>query len=129
MATPAPGTPGIFAALRRLGDGLISIVQGRLDLFSLELQEEKYRLIQIVFWISAVVFSGVMAITFGSLAVVYLFWPGARLAVLGGLAGLYTGAFFLIAIRFRRYLKEQPRPFAATLEELQDDRTCIRKES
>ena len=52
-----------------------------------------------------------------------------RLAVLGGLTVIYLGAFATIVVKFRRFLARQPRPFAATLEELEDDRTCIRKES
>ena len=70
-----------------------------------------------------------MAITLASLTLVYLFWESARIVVLGGLAGLYGGSFIAIVIGFRRYLARQPRPFAATLEELQEDRSCIRKEN
>jgi uncharacterized membrane protein YqjE len=118
-----------MAALRSLGDGLMASLQDRVELFSVELQEEKFRLIQTFIWISAAVFAGLMALTFASLTLVYLFWDSARLAVLGGLTVLYTGALVAIIIALRRYLARQPAPFAATLQEIGEDRACIRSES
>ena len=126
-ATPAPA--GFLSSLRSLGDGFLASVQDRLELFAVELQEEKFRLIQTFIWISAAVFTGMMAITFASLTLVYLFWESARLAVLGGLTVLYAGALVVIIIAFRRYLARQPSPFAATLHEIGEDRACIRTES
>ncbi|MBL9200174.1 MAG: phage holin family protein [Opitutaceae bacterium] len=127
-----PGTPrsdGFLGSFRTLGDSLLASLQDRLALFSVELQEEKFRLIQIFIWISAAVFTGVMAITFASLTLVYLFWESARLAALGGLTLLYSGALIAIIVAFRRYLARQPKPFAATLQEITEDRSCIRKPS
>jgi uncharacterized membrane protein YqjE len=49
--------------------------------------------------------------------------------VLGGLTILYAGALLAIIIAFRRYLARQPSPFAATLQEIGEDRACIRKKS
>ncbi len=86
-------------------------------------------MIQIFIWISAVVVSGVMAITFTSLALVYVFWESARLAVLGGLALFYVAACVAVLIAFRRYLARQDAPFDATLAELRKDRACIRTEN
>lgn len=121
--------PGIVAAWRALGDGLIASVQDRVELVSLELQEEKFRLIQTFLWIGAAMFASAMALTFVSLTLVYLFWESARLVVLGGLALLYTMAAVTIIVAFRRYLARQPRPLAATLEELKEDRACIHGKS
>ena len=124
--TPLPGFLGSF---RILGDGLLATVEDRLRLFSIELQEEKFRLIQIFAWISAALFAGMMAITFASLALVYLFWESARLAVLGGLAVLYAGAMVAIILALRRFFARLPEPFAATLQEIGSDRACIRNPS
>jgi uncharacterized membrane protein YqjE len=60
---------------------------------------------------------------------VYLFWESARLAVLGGLTVLYAGALVAIIVAFRRYLARQPKPFAASLHEIGEDRACIRNEN
>lgn len=129
MDTVNRSAVGFFGSLRALGDGLLAGVQGRLELFSIELQEEKYRLFKTVVWIGAAVFFGMLAIVFASLTAVYLFWDSARLAVLGGLALFYTGAFVVVLVSLRRYLARQPSPFAATLHEFGKDRECIRKEN
>lgn len=120
---------GLLGSIRGLADGLIGSVQERLDLLSIELHEEKYRAIQLFVWISAAVFSAILAITFISLAVVYLFWDEARLAVLIGFALLYTAGFFGILSYLRKFISTQPKPFQGTLGELQRDRACIRPES
>jgi uncharacterized membrane protein YqjE len=119
-------TPGFLNSFRALGDSLLATVQDRLELFSVELQEEKFRLIQTFIWISAAVFTGMMAITFASLTLVYLFWESARLAVLGGLTVFYAGALVAIIIAFRRYIARAPSPFSATRQEIGEDRSCIR---
>jgi len=125
MALPPSASPGIMGSFRTLGDGLIASVQDRLELFSVELQEEKFRLIQTILWISAAVFAGMMTVMFASLTVVYLFWESARLAVLGGLTVLYAASLLATVIAFRRFLARQPRPFAASLQEIGEDRACI----
>ena len=122
-------TPGFLASVRVLGDSLLAGVQDRLELFSVELQEEKFRLIQTFVWISAAVFTGMMALMFASLTLVYLFWESARLAVLGGLTVFYSGALVAIVIAFRRFIARQPRPFSASRQEIGEDRACIRNGS
>lgn len=120
-------SPGLLGSLRDLGDGLLGMAKDRIELFSVELQEEKYRLIQIFIWISAALFSAMLAITFASLTLVYLFWDTARLAVLGGLTVFYAGLLVMLIVLLRRFIARQPLPFSATQQELQKDRACIRK--
>lgn len=120
---------GLLGPLRALGDGLLAAVQGRMELFSLELREEKFRLIRTVVWVTAAVFLGMLAIIFASLTVVYLFWDSARLAVLGGLAVFHTAALAAVLLALRRFLARQPKPFAATLQEFAKDRACIHKQN
>lgn len=126
MEPATPATAGYLHALRSFADGLLASVQHRLKLFTVELQEEKFRLIQIFVWISSVVFTGMMAITFASLTLVYFFWESARLAVLGGLTVAYTGALVGAIFAFRRFIARQPDPFAETLQQIEEDRECIR---
>lgn len=126
MDTPPPASSGLLGSLRTLGADALASVRDRLALFSLELQEEKYRLIQIVIWISAAAFAMTMAITFASITLVYLFWESARLAVLGGLTLFYVVAAIAILVSFRRFLARQPRPFDGVLQELTEDEKCIR---
>lgn len=129
MDTPNSSSTGIIDSLRSLGDNLLGSLQDRIELFGIELQEEKLRLIRIFIWVSVAVFSGMLAVVFASLTLVYLFWETARLAVLGGLTVFYTTAVVTIIFTLRRYFAQQPRPFAATVQELAKDRACIRSEN
>ena len=127
MDNPPPTPSGFMDTLRSLGDALLASVHDRVELFSVEQQEVKFRLIRMFIWICAGLFAGAMALTLLSLTLVYLFWDSARLVVLGGLTTFYAGAFLILVLTFRRHLARQPPPFASTLEELMHDRACIRK--
>lgn len=120
---------GVLNSIRGLADGLLESTRDRLELFTIELQEEKFRVIQLFIWISAAIFSAMLAITFASLTIVYLFWESARLAVLTGFTVVYGGGFVAIVIYCRRFIAQHPRPFRATLAELDQDRACIRPEN
>ena len=125
MPTSAASSPGFLSTFRALTDGLLAAAQGRLELFALELHEEKLRLIQTFIWITAAIFAAVLVVTFASLTVVYAFWETARLAALGSLTLIYAAALVGIVVSFRRFLSRQPTPFAATLSEIAADRACI----
>jgi len=127
--TTARGAPGILSSVRLLADNLLATVHDRVELVAVELQEEKHRMTQIFIWISAGIFAGMMAVTFTSIAVVYVFWENARVAALAGLALFYAATTIGLVIGFRAYIKRQPKPFAATLQELKADRSCIRMEN
>jgi len=129
MEKTTPDSAGIIGSLRSLGENLLASVQDRLELFSIDLQEEKFRLIQTFIWISVAIFTGMMAVMFASLTLVYLFWESARLAVLGGLTTFYAVTLVIIIVAFRRFVARQPRPFSATLQEINEDRACIRNPS
>lgn len=126
MDTPSPEHSGFTASLADLGDNLIGTLQERIELVSVELQEEKYRLLQLIIWISAAVFAGVMTLSFATLTIVYLFWESARLGVLAGFTMFYGAALAGVVVLLRRSLA-QPRPFDSTIKTLQEDRECIRK--
>lgn len=129
MGPTTRGSPGILSSVRTLADNLLATVHDRVELIALELQEEKNRLIQIFIWISAAIFSGMLALTFASITIVYFFWENARVAALAGLALFYTAALVALVFGFKRFIKRQPKPFAATLQELKSDRSCIRMEN
>ncbi len=129
MATPEPKPPGYLESLRELGDGVLASVQDRIELFSLEAQEEKFRLIRIIFLSGVTALTGMLALLFGGFALAYCLWPVSPGIVLGGLACLAAGCGVLLVVLLRRDLSRQPRPFAGTREEIAEDRACIRKTS
>ncbi len=97
-----------------------------MELFSVEFQEEKIRFIKVLVWIAAAIFSGLMAMLFACMTLVYLFWESARITVLAGLTAIYLGALLVTLVVLRRSFSGQPGPFAGTRRELENDRTRIR---
>ena len=129
METPSTPSAGILHSVRTFADNLLATVQDRIELVSVELQEEKLRLIKVFIWISAAIFSSVLALMFASITIVYLFWESARLAALIGLTTLYAAATVVIIVAFKAYIARQPKPFAATIAEIKNDRACIQTET
>jgi uncharacterized membrane protein YqjE len=120
---------GLAGLLKAIGRNLAAISRSRLELFSIEIQEERHRLIQGLIWASAAIFCGAMAFIMMNITLVYLFWENARLAVLLILTLFYTLLLAAIAIGFGRYLKKQRPPFADTIREFQKDYECFRGEN
>jgi uncharacterized membrane protein YqjE len=129
MDAHEPTPPGFLDSLRGLGANLLGTAHDRIELFTVELHEEKVRLVQLLIWIGAIGFAAVMAMTFITLTVVYLFWDNARFAVLVGFAVFYAAALVGTGLAFRKYLARQPRPFDATLQEIREDRSCMQNEN
>jgi len=124
--TTLPRPTGFLDSFRVLGDGLLAMTRDRLTVFVLELQEEKFRLIQTMIWIGAAMFTGFMAVAFGSILLVFACAPGVRVAMLGALTAFYLVALVAILIVLRRSLARCAKPFAATLQAFGDDCACIR---
>jgi len=129
MPDSSSSSPGLIQSVRELADGLVGSVQDRLALLAVEVQEEKFRLIQAFLWLAAIFFSGLLAVGFLSLTVVYCCQGPARLVALIVLTVAYLSALAVFCVGARRHFAKESRPFAATLNEISRDRTCIRPES
>jgi uncharacterized membrane protein YqjE len=125
-SSPPPVSAGFIDSLRTFGASLVATVRDRVELFSVELHEEKYRLIQTLIWAGLGVFSAVMTATCLTAMLIYLFWESARLIVLIVFAVLYGGISLAIFLKLRRLWAKQPRPLEATLQELAADQECLR---
>ena len=109
-----------------MADGLLGSVHDRFELLSVELHEEKHRLLQVLIWVSAALFAAMLAVIFVSGAVVVAFWhTPARLPIVAGLAVVYAVFAVFAALKCRRLLSNQARPFSDTLSELRMDRQCL----
>jgi uncharacterized membrane protein YqjE len=129
MPDSSTSSPGLIQSVRELADGLVGSVQDRLSLLAVEFQEEKFRLIQAFLWLAAIFFSGLLAVGFLSLTIVYCCQGTARLVALIVLTVAYGTALAVFALGARRHFAKESRPFAATLQEMSRDRTCIRPEN
>jgi uncharacterized membrane protein YqjE len=102
---------GLLGFIRRIGEALVTGAQGSLDLWADELHAEKLRLIRLVIWAGATVFSGAMAVFLATLLVICLFPPHARVGALAALSGIYLAICLgLAAGLHRRAAKPAQRP-------------------
>jgi uncharacterized membrane protein YqjE len=123
----SPG--GLFGSLKELAATLLAIAQTRLELFSVELEEEWVRASSILSWSLVALFCGGIGVVFATLFLVFALWQTHPLLALGIPAVL----FFLIAVLSWRVvaakLRAKPRPFAASLAELSKDREQLTSRS
>lgn len=118
---------GLFSSLKRLGDLAVGTIHNRVELFAVELQEEKIRLIQSIALTAAAIALGVTALTLLTITVVVIFWEEGRVPALGVLSALYVIATGLVIRALRKSLMGTPG-FRGTLGELKKDRACFQTE-
>ena len=117
---------GLFDSLRRLGDSVLSLAHRRLELASLELQEEKHRLIDLLLRAALLVVLGILTLVSATALVVVIFWERSPVAALAIVTGLYALAVLMVALGLRAKLKTGPPPFSDTIAELKKDREWLR---
>jgi uncharacterized membrane protein YqjE len=117
---------GLFGSLRRLGDSVLSLAHRRLELASLELQEEKYHLIDILLRAALLVVLGILTLVSATALVVVIFWERSPIAALAIITVLYALAALRVGLRLRANLKAGPPPLSGTIAELKKDREWLR---
>ncbi|HMJ49650.1 MAG TPA: phage holin family protein [Burkholderiales bacterium] len=115
-------TVGLINSLRRTLSTLVEIVQTRVELVATEVEEQKLRTAQLATLSLLGLFFFSMAIIFGTLAVVVVYWDQNPAAVLGGFAALYLALAIILGLVWRARAKARPRLLSATLAELIRDR-------
>jgi uncharacterized membrane protein YqjE len=116
---------GLFGSVRRVADTCLSSVHNRVELFALELQEEKLRLVRLLLWTGAALFSIFLAITIITIAIVMAF-PDHSLLVLIIFGVLYAAIAAGTCVKLRNEMKDAPPPLAETIAELKKDVECLR---
>jgi len=129
MAGPDSGTRsvGLLQSLRRVLSTLIEVVQTRAELMVTELEEQRLYARQLATLLFLMLFFFGLAVIFGTLAVVMVYWDSNPVAVLGGFAALYMMLAIIIGLVWRARARARPRLLSATLAELVRDREELTK--
>jgi len=116
----------LSSSLRGLASTVLELLQVRLELFSVEAQEEVLR-------VGALMVYGAIAVTFLSLGLTFLalfitvaLWDSHRLLALGIFTALFLLAGGIAAWLARERVRSGTRLFSASLEELRQDREELR---
>lgn len=120
---------GLGPAWQRLIGSAASVLQSRIELASIELSEERQRLVTLLLL-------GVVAVLFGLLALgsltallVILFWDRSHWVVLTALCVVDFVVVAYSLYRIRQAIEQAPPPFATTRAELAKDAAVWRVRS
>jgi len=108
--------------VKALAMTLLAIAHTRLELLSVDLEEEWVRLSSILIWTFAALFFAGLGLIFAILFLVLLLWDTHRLLALGIPAILFLLVAALSWLVVRGKYRSKPRLLAASLAELAKDR-------
>lgn len=116
--------PGVVETLRRLGATVLAILQNRLGLLVVELEEKRLRLFNALLLAAAVVALGFVALALAAFVLAFVVWNKFGALGLVGLSGLSLASALLAYWRLRVRLNNWPF-LAHTLTELKKDSACL----
>ncbi len=120
-ASAANAPRGMLSSLRSIGPSLIGLLRTRLELFGIELAEEKDRAAQLaVLGALALLFAGLALLMVNVLVLVW-FWDSHRYLAITALVVAYGGLALLCVSRLQAAVAARPPMFEATLAELKAD--------
>lgn len=128
MSETAP-RGGLAASLRSLFGNGLGLLQTRLELLSVEAQEEKVRLLSLLGYGAAAFVLLSFGLMFLAVLVTVLLWDSHRLLALGAFTAIFlTGGFIALAAVLQ--LARTPSTlFSASIAELAKDRAALQPES
>jgi uncharacterized membrane protein YqjE len=113
---------GLFSSVKALAITLLAIAHTRLELLSVDLEEEWVRLSSMLAWTFAGLFCAGLGLVFAVLFLVLVLWDTHRLLAVGIPAILFALAAALCWRVVQSKYKNKPRLFGASLAELAKDR-------
>src|SRR4051812_21578492 len=119
----------ILESVGRLGATLVSLLQTRLELATVEVEEETLRLLSYLMLSLLALFLFGIAIVMVALFVIILFWDTHRIEAVLAMAALFAVLGTLIARNVRQRMASKPRLLSFTIAELNKDIECIRSMS
>ena len=124
MSEPASGDAGagIVQSLRNLAATLVSLLRTRFELLATEIEEERVRFLQLLFWAALALFFFALGIVLLVILYVAVFWDSYRITAIVTLAIVFFAAGAAAAVAVRNRILARPRLFSASLAELARDK-------
>jgi len=124
VSEPASGDAGagIVQSLRNLAATLVSLLRTRFELLATEIEEERVRFLQLLFWAALALFFFALGIVLLVILYVAVFWDSYRITAIVTLAIVFFAAGAGAAVAVRNRILARPRLFSASLAELARDK-------
>ncbi|MET3107706.1 putative membrane protein YqjE [Oxalobacteraceae bacterium GrIS 2.11] len=116
----------ISASINRMFSTLVGMLHTRLELVSVELEEELLRFSSYFIYSLIALFCGGVAVSLGIFLIIALYWDDHRVAVLLTMIGLFGAASIVIAAWLRKQILNKPRLLQQSIAELKKDAELIR---
>jgi uncharacterized membrane protein YqjE len=111
----------IADTVRRLAATLLAMVQTRLELASVEMEEQSQRYLGYVLMSLLALFLFGIAIVLVAVLVIILFWDSHRIEAVLGMAALFALSALAVGMKVRAGFAARPALLSATMGELQKD--------
>lgn len=108
-------------SVRKAFDSFVKALETRVDLFALELQEEKIRFAHIILWTCAAVFLTALSLIMVTLSVILLIRPELREEAIIVFTILYLIGAGVSCYQLYKCLYKSEKPFADTIDQLKRD--------
>jgi len=124
MEPSTEDAPGLLHSLKRLGRTALGIVENRVELLVVELEEERWRVVDVLLLVASATVLALMTLIAGTFALVMYFPEEHRPIALVIVSLVYLLATLGVLLKVRNRLKNW-HSFSATLAELKKDKACL----
>jgi uncharacterized membrane protein YqjE len=101
----------------------LGAVENRIELFTVEWEEERIKLMEALIWAAALVLHAILAILLLTATIIFLFSPDIRIYVAIAFALLYLIGAIAAGLGLRRVVRRQS--FPESLSQLKQDRVWL----
>lgn len=123
MAETETKTGNAFGSFRKIGGIVAAVLQNRADLLAVELQEEKYRLVEVLILVGIALALGMMALFVFTGVIIFALPEAYRLWVACGLGVIYLMGIVVLWSRIKKVLRDQA--FPETINQIKKDWECL----
>lgn len=125
MSEPESLDNGLLASIRRFFISLLGLAQNRLELFAVEFQSERLRLLDRLFWLAIALAVGFIGLILATVTLALFLWQTTGFLGLIVLAALFLAVAAFLLVRLRNQLRNAPLPFSGTIAEFKKDCSCL----
>jgi uncharacterized membrane protein YqjE len=120
---------GLASSLRSLVGSTLGLLRTRLDLLSVELQEEKLRLFSMFIYGAVAIMLLSVGVVFLAVFVTVLLWDSHRLLALGIFSAIFLLGGTIALVMLAMLTRTRSKLFAASLAELAEDSAALQSEA
>lgn len=127
MANEKSGaSKGLIESLSALAITLVDIAHTRLELLSIDLEEDRAHLLSLIFLFLAAIFCLIVGLILAIILIVFILWESHRLWALSLLAGFFLLVGLVIWFIAVHKTKTKPKLFSSSLSELFKDQEKLK---